>query len=159
MWVYLARQTSVKARRLIIHSLIAAWVMTVAGGLAANVAPDLSWSTPLSFVLPGVIADDESVRDLLEPRLADIQIFHPDIRLNRPAAPCAYTNAWGSSLALLTLFLLAHGYVAAALYVGFFMLASSGPEAGIRDGTGPRWRWESGCSRSRSTAICRPSCS
>ncbi len=107
MWVFLARQTSVKARRLIIHSLIAAWVMTVAGGLAAMVAPDLSWSTPLSFVLPGVIADDEFVRDLLEPRLAEVQTFYPDIRLNRPAAPYAYTNAWGSSLALLTPFLLA----------------------------------------------------
>jgi hypothetical protein len=107
MWVFLARQTSVKARRLIIHSLIAAWAMTVAGGLAAMVAPDLSWSTPMSFVLPGVIADDEFVRDLLEPRLAEVQTFYPDIRLNRPAAPYAYTNAWGSSLALLTPFLLA----------------------------------------------------
>jgi hypothetical protein len=105
-WVFLARQTSVGARRLIVYSLIAAWVLTIVGGWAALVAPDLSWSSPLSSVLPGALADDEFVKDLIEPSVAEVQTFYPDTRLNRPAAPYAYTNAWGSSMALLTPFML-----------------------------------------------------
>lgn len=107
MWLYLARQTSVKARRLIVYSLIGAWVLAVGGGLAAMVLPDFSWSSPFSMMLPGVIAGDEYVSDLINPALAEVQTFYPDIRLNRPAAPYAYTNAWGSNVALLTPFMFA----------------------------------------------------
>lgn len=103
-WVFLARQTSVQARRLIVYSLLAAWAMSIIGGYGALTVPDLAWRTPLSSLLPGVVANDEFVRDLIEPGMAEIQTFYPDIRLNRPAAPYAYTNAWGSSVALLTPF-------------------------------------------------------
>lgn len=106
-WLFLARQTSVSARRLILYALLAAWAITVFGGLAAMIVPELSWPTPLSFALPDIIAQDEYIRDLIQPRLAEIQTFHSDIRLDRPAAPYAYTNAWGSSMALLTPFALA----------------------------------------------------
>ncbi len=106
-WLYLARQTSPRARRLILYSLLAAWAMAIVGGWAALLVPDLAWRSPLSRVLPGVIADDEFIRDLTDPRVAEVQRFFPDIRLNRPAAPYAYTNAWGSTVALLTPFVFA----------------------------------------------------
>ncbi|MCP5031432.1 MAG: O-antigen ligase family protein [Actinomycetia bacterium] len=106
-WMFLARQTSPRARRLIVYSLLATWFMTLFGGLASFVVPDLSWRTPLSSILPNVIATDQFVKDLIEPRVAEVQTFFPDIRLNRPAAPYAYTNAWGSSMALLTPFVIA----------------------------------------------------
>jgi len=106
-WLFLARQTSASARKLIVYSLLAAWAIAVAGGWAAILVPDLSWRSPVSTALPGVIANDEFIRDLIEPRVAEIQLFYPDIRLNRPAAPYAYTNAWGSTVALLTPFVFA----------------------------------------------------
>lgn len=106
-WVYLARNTGEHSRRIIVWSLIATWAMTILGGYAAILLPDLSWSTPVAAVLPGALSGDEFVRDMIRPRLAEVQLFYPDIRLNRPAAPYAYTNAWGSSVALLTPFVLA----------------------------------------------------
>ncbi len=106
-WVFLARQTSPRARRLIVYALLATWVMTLVGGYAAFLAPDLSWPTPLWALLPEGIANDDFVKDLIVPEAAETQTFYPDITLNRPAAPYAYTNAWGSSMALLTPFMFA----------------------------------------------------
>ena len=107
MWLYLARQTSPRARRVIVNSLLAAWAMAIVGGWAALLVPDLTWGSPISAVLPGVIANDEFISDLIRPELAEVQTFFPDIRINRPAAPYAYTNAWGSTVALLTPFVFA----------------------------------------------------
>ncbi len=125
-WLYLARQISPRARRLIVYSLVVAWAMAVLGGWAALLVPDLSWRTPVSAVLPDVIANDEFIRDLLEPRLAEVQTFYPDIRLNRPAAPYAYTNAWGSTVALLTPFVFAtmqERHLRLPRWLGFVALA------------------------------------
>jgi hypothetical protein len=106
-FVYLARQTSSRARLVIVRSLIVLWAFSIAGGYGALVAPDLSWSTPVSAVLPSSIASDDFVRDLVVPRMAEVQTFWTGVRLDRPAAPFPYTNAWGSSVALLTPFVLA----------------------------------------------------
>lgn len=106
-WLYLARVTSARARRVVVYSLLAAWALAIVGGWGAVLVPDLAWRTPVSSALPGVIANDEYIRDLIEPRVAEIQLFFPDIRLNRPAAPYPYTNEWGSTVALLTPFVFA----------------------------------------------------
>jgi len=106
-FVYLARQTSPTARLRIVRAMIVLWAVTIIGGYGALLAPDLTWETPLSMALPGSIASDEFVRDLIVPRLSEIQTFWSGVRLNRPAAPYSYTNAWGSSVALLTPFVLA----------------------------------------------------
>ena len=106
-WLYLARQTSVRARRLIVYSLLFAWLVTVVVGVVAIIAPDIAWRSVLSPVLPGIIGGDEYVKDLINPSLAEIQSFYGGVTLNRPAGPYAYTNAWGSSFALLTPFVFA----------------------------------------------------
>lgn len=106
-FVYLARQTSRAARLRIVRAMILLWAVTIIGGYGALLLPDLTWQTPMSIVLPGSISSDDFVRDLIVPRLSEIQTFWNGIRLNRPAAPYPYTNAWGSSVALLTPFVLA----------------------------------------------------
>ncbi len=106
-WLYLIRQTAPEARVKIIRSFIVLWIATVVGGYAAIVVPELAWRTPLAAVLPGVIASQEFVSDLINPRVAEIQVFPwTGVVLNRPAAPYAYTNGWGSSMALLTPFVI-----------------------------------------------------
>lgn len=107
-WLYVVRQTSAVARIRIVRSFIVLFAATVVGGYVAIIAPDLSWTTPTYAVLPNVIASQDFVFDLLNPRVAEVQIFRfNDVRLNRPAAPFAYTNGWGSTLALLAPFVLA----------------------------------------------------
>ena len=106
-FVYLARQTGPKARRRIVRAMILLWAATILGGYGAILLPDLTWETPISLALPGSIASDPFVRDLIVPRTSEIQTFWTGVRLNRPAAPYPYTNAWGSSVALLTPFVLA----------------------------------------------------
>lgn len=105
LWLFLARQDTARARRCIIYALMGIWAMAILGGWAAVLTPDLSWRTPVASLLPEVIAGDEYVSDLINPRVSETQLFFPDIQLNRPAAPFAYTNAWGSNVALLTPFI------------------------------------------------------
>ena len=106
-FVYLARQTSQRSRLRITRAMIALWVMTIVGGFGALLVPDLTWQTPMAILLPESIAGDEFVRDLIIPRSSEIQTFWNGVRLDRPAAPYPYTNAWGSSVALLTPFVIA----------------------------------------------------
>ena len=106
-FIYLARQTSPRARLIVVRSMIILWIFTIAGGYAALLLPDLTWATPVSIVLPETITSDAFISDLIQPRTAEVQTFWTGIRLNRPAAPYPYTNAWGSSVALLTPFMLA----------------------------------------------------
>lgn len=106
-FAYLARQTSPKARLRIIRAMILLWTAAVIGGYGAILAPNLTWPTPISLALPSSVASDDFVRDLIIPRTSEIQTFWNGVRLNRPAAPFPYTNTWGSSVALLTPFVLA----------------------------------------------------
>jgi hypothetical protein len=87
--------------------MLVLWLFTIAGGYAAMLVPNLSWPTPVSVALPGAIGSDPFVSDLVRPRMAEVQTFWTGVQLNRPAAPYPYTNAWGSSVALLTPFVLA----------------------------------------------------
>ncbi len=106
-WLYLVRQTAPDVRVKIVRSFIVLWAATVLGGYAAIFVPELAWKTPLASVLPGIIASQEFVSDLINPRVAEIQVFPwTGVVLNRPAAPYAYTNGWGSSMALLTPFVI-----------------------------------------------------
>ncbi len=106
-FLYLARQTSPAARLRIVRAMIVLWTAAIIGGYGALLAPDLTWQTPMSIALPNSISSDGFVRDLIIPRTSEIQTFWTGVRLDRPAAPFPYTNAWGSSVALLTPFMLA----------------------------------------------------
>ncbi len=107
-FLYLARHRGPRAQRTVVRSLVLLWALVVLGGYLAIVAPELQWSTPIARILPGALTENEFLRSLVTPRTSEIQIFRfEDITLYRPAAPFAYTNAWGSTFALTTPFALA----------------------------------------------------
>lgn len=104
--LYLLNQPRQRTVKVVIGSLIALWFAVVAIGYAALLMPNLAWSTPVIKALPGILADNAFIKDLLNPRLAEVQVFG-DLVLGRPAGPFPYTNSWGSTFALLTPFVFA----------------------------------------------------
>jgi polysaccharide biosynthesis protein PslJ len=82
------------------------WAAVVVAGVAALVAPELEFTSPMEAVLPGSVAGNQFVQELVHPRLAQVQGFlgYP---VARPTAPFAYTNEWAANLALLTPFVFA----------------------------------------------------
>jgi hypothetical protein len=106
--LYLARHRGSSAQSLVIKSMVGLWVGVVAGGYLSILAPELAWTTPVAKALPAMLAENEFIHQLVNPQTSEIQIFKYDgITLYRPAAPFAYTNAWGSTFALTTPFVLA----------------------------------------------------
>jgi O-antigen ligase len=62
----------------------------------------------MARVLPGALAGNDLIARMITPAVSETQVFrYEDLVLHRPAAPFAYTNAWGSSFALLTPFVIA----------------------------------------------------
>lgn len=82
-------------------SLAGLWAITIAGGWAGIVAAETSWTGPFANLLPGVVRDNSYVVELTSPALAEVQRVGGEV-LRRPSAPFAYTNNWGSTVALLT---------------------------------------------------------
>ncbi|PRA82258.1 ligase [Microbacterium sp. MYb66] len=79
------------------------WFTVIVLGTLATIFPDVRIATPLAQVLPGSLMNNELVRELVYPRLAEVQqpwgVEEPFVR---PAAPFPYTNSWGMAYALLT---------------------------------------------------------
>ncbi|MFE3453700.1 O-antigen ligase family protein [Nonomuraea sp. NPDC059194] len=86
-------------------TLFCCWV--VIGGYLGVLFPEGSLTTPFEKIVPGSIATNEFVKDLVHPKFAEIQApwGSPEV-FERPSAPFAYTNAWGSHWALLMPFVL-----------------------------------------------------
>ena len=107
-YLYLGRHRGIDAAREVIRALVALWVLVVFFGYLAVLVPELAWSTPVLKALPGFLAENEFIVQLVRPQVSEIQVFRFEgVTLYRPAGPFAYTNAWGSSFALLTPFVFA----------------------------------------------------
>ncbi len=107
-FLYLVRHRGAESQALVIKAMVALWALIVFGGYLAILTPELGWSTPMAKALPAVLADNEFIHQLINPQVSEIQIFRfEDVTLYRPAAPFAYTNAWGSTFAMVTPFVLA----------------------------------------------------
>ncbi|MFS0853046.1 O-antigen ligase domain-containing protein [Microbacterium sp. 179-I 3D4 NHS] len=79
------------------------WLTVVVLGTLAVFFPDVRIATPLAQVLPGSLMGNELVRELVYPRLAEVQQpWGAEEPFVRPAAPFPYTNSWGMAYALLT---------------------------------------------------------
>lgn len=79
------------------------WATVVVLGVLATQFPDVRLTTPLSHVIPGPLLGNELVRELVMPRLAEVQEpWGAEEPFVRPAAPFPYTNSWGMAYALLT---------------------------------------------------------
>jgi O-antigen ligase len=107
-WLYLARHRGPSGGRRLVRSFVTLWGLVVVGGWLSVVAPELGWTTPLAELLPGALADNDLIGRFLQPQVSETQVFpYQDVILHRPASPFAYTNGWGSAMALLTPFALA----------------------------------------------------
>lgn len=87
----------------VIRALTILWIMVVAGGYLAFVVGDLSFRAPLYYLMPAPLLDNDLIETLVTPSFAQVQDII-GVPVPRPKAPFAYTNGWGSMLALLTPF-------------------------------------------------------
>lgn len=87
----------------VLRGLTVVWGTVVVLGLLATQFPDFRLVTPLSRIMPGGLLRNELVRELVMPRLAEVQDpWGAEEPFVRPAAPFPYTNSWGMAYALLT---------------------------------------------------------
>ena len=86
-------------RRRVIGLMAWMFAVTVAGGMAGILAPDLNFSSPLELVLPHSIAANQYVQSIVHPATSQVQ----DVlgyAAPRPKAPFEYTNYWGNNLSM-----------------------------------------------------------
>jgi len=84
------------------------WVWIVFGGYLGVLMPHGSLSTPMEWLMPGALLDNELVREWVHPRFAELQQpWGSPQAFARPSAPFPYTNGWGNNFALLMPFVVA----------------------------------------------------
>lgn len=83
--------------------LVTVWYTVVILGYLALLFPEFRLTTPMSFLLPGGLKQNELVRDYVMPPLAEIQLpwGAPEPYI-RPSAPFPYANSWGLAFTFLT---------------------------------------------------------
>lgn len=92
------------------------FVVTTFGGLLGVVAPNFEFTSPMEFLLPGAIAENEYVKGMIHPAAASVQSVL-GYEQSRPTAPFSFSNSWGANL---------------SLYLPFFLLSWFGRNAGWR---------------------------
>jgi polysaccharide biosynthesis protein PslJ len=107
-YVYNERRVS---RATFVRWIAAFWVAAIAGGYLGLLFPNGRLNmTPASMLLPGAIANNDFIGNLVRPRFAQVQMFL-GFPIARPSALFGFTNEWGGNVGLLTPF-----FVAATLY-------------------------------------------
>lgn len=94
VYVYNARETL--TTRYVLGVLTLFWLWAVLGGFAGIIAPEFSFRTPLSYILPQGLQANELINEMVVRRLTQ---YNPDSWLAldpRPSAPFLYTNGWGN---------------------------------------------------------------
>jgi polysaccharide biosynthesis protein PslJ len=89
--------------RSIVNALAFYWIMVVFGGWLGVLFPNVSFPSPMQIVLPHGLLHNTYVYEHVHLQFAEVQHFlgYP---VGRPETFFAYTNAWGSSFAMLTPF-------------------------------------------------------
>ncbi|MEM9135329.1 MAG: hypothetical protein AAGA59_17950 [Actinomycetota bacterium] len=87
----------------IVRSFTILWMCTIVGGYLALVLGEFSFRSPMYYLLPPVLLDNELINTLVTPGFADVQNII-GLPVPRPKAPFPYTNSWGSMVALSTPF-------------------------------------------------------
>jgi polysaccharide biosynthesis protein PslJ len=87
----------------IVNALAIYWVLIVGGGFLGMAFPHVSFVTPAAHLIPGSLAGNEYVHELVTARFAAVQDFlgYP---IGRPQVFFTYTNGWGSGFALVAPF-------------------------------------------------------
>lgn len=104
VWMANADEESVPTRR-VVDLLGLMFVVTVLGGLLGTFAPRFEITSPVQMVLPGAIASNGFVRELIHPQAATASTFL-GYEAYRPTAPFAFANSWGANLAMFAPFFL-----------------------------------------------------
>ncbi len=79
------------------------WQATVVGGFLAFVLGDLTFDSPMTYLVPASLLENDLIASMVRPSFADLQDII-GVPVPRPKAPFPYTNTWGSMLALLSPF-------------------------------------------------------
>ena len=87
----------------IVRAFTALWMLTIVGGCVALVVGELSFRSPAYYLMPASLLDNDLIATLVTPGFADVQDII-GVPVPRPKAPFAYTNSWGSMVALTTPF-------------------------------------------------------
>jgi O-antigen ligase len=107
LWLCNTTTVRVPTKR-IVDLLALLWIVLVVFGYLAILAPTFSSPSLLQQLLPEGVRTNSFIYDLTVIRFAELQVFTVGnvvtSSVPRPAAPMAYTNGWGSTLALLTPF-------------------------------------------------------
>lgn len=77
------------------------WLITVVGGFLGMLLPTTVVRTPLSYVLPGFLLNNELVNHMVIRRFAQYDPTSYFDVAPRPSAPFLYTNNWGNAYSLL----------------------------------------------------------
>ncbi len=101
MVLYLGNLTERELPQLrLVRMLGVLFITTVAGGLLGVLAPGFSFTSPVELLLPGWLADNSFVQNLIHPTAAQTQKVL-GYASPRPEAPFEWANAWGSNVSVL----------------------------------------------------------
>ena len=96
VFVYVVNARERLGQRYVLGLLTLFWVYTWVGGYAGVLFPEFSFRSPLAYVLPPSMLQNEAIGEMAVRRTAQ---YNPDGWLDlepRPSAPFLYTNAWGN---------------------------------------------------------------
>lgn len=85
--------------RQVVMTMAVFWMVVTAGGFLGSVAPRFEFRSPMESVLPGRLANNDFVHQLIHPAAAQVSTFL-GFESPRPKAPFEYTNDWGAVFAL-----------------------------------------------------------
>lgn len=97
------------------------FVSVTAGGVLGILAPYLHFTSPFEMILPGSIRSNDFVQSLVHPRTAQVQELLEG-ETPRPAAPFAYTNAWGFHITLLGVWFIVDRFILRTQHSRFISL-------------------------------------
>jgi hypothetical protein len=89
--------------RSIVNALAFYWILIVFGGWLGVLFPNVSLASPMQYLLPHGFLHNQYVFEHVHLQFAEVQHFL-GFPVGRPETFFPYTNAWGSSFAMLTPF-------------------------------------------------------
>jgi polysaccharide biosynthesis protein PslJ len=100
LWIYNASRDRVPTRA-VINGLAGFWVCVIYGGWLAVVYPTLQLHSPAEYIFPHSLLNNTYFYAHVHLQVAEVQRFL-GFEEGRPQTFFAYTNAWGSTCAMLT---------------------------------------------------------
>jgi hypothetical protein len=100
LWIYNASRERIPTRS-VINGLAGFWVCVIYGGWLAVVYPTLQLSSPAEYLFPHSLLNNTYFYAHVHLQVAEVQRFL-GFEEGRPQTFFAYTNAWGSTCAMLT---------------------------------------------------------